>query len=415
MDIIKLNKTAQFVFISLFAFSLPLSISFSQIFLAITFCNWVIGIFVARQIDLSSRQLTIPFRTISYAFKDFFNSTPLFVPIIAIGVVFAVSTLFSPFPTESVSIFKKLILLCSIPLIILSIDSQKQKRMLLDFWLLAALIISALAIIEGVMGAGRPGSFLGPITFGHVIVMVLPISLAMLLFKNDKYRYILAAIVLCVATVAIIMNNTRGAWIAGIPGIALIFIVRRNWLLITAFIIVLAAGCIFLFSCFPDSNLAKRVHSVLSPFDKKQGYVAKHNMPRWHKWKAAIGMAKDHPVVGVGPEQFKRRLPEYLSDEVKAKYFRNVHYENAHNMYLDYAATMGIPGLLVLLFFIFSCFRELISKYRNCAIGYNKNLLLGVLAAFVCFCISGLTHQSMHDSEILLNICFLLGLALQTE
>ena len=337
MDIIKLNKTAQFIFISLVAFSLPLSISFSQIFLAISFCNWIIGLFVARQINLSPGKLKIPFHTISCTFKEFFNSTPLFVPIIAIGIVFAVSTLFSPFPAESVRVFKKFFLLCSIPLVILSINSQKQKRLILYFWLSATLITCGWAIIQGAMGLYRHGSFFGTISFGHFAPMALSVALVMTLLKNNKYPRILAAAVLCVSAIAIIINQTRGGWLAVVAGVASIFIVRRNWLLMTTFIIVLAAGCIVVFTCFPDSTLAKRTYSVLSPFSEQQDYILKENMPRWYKWKASIGMAKDHPVLGVGPNQFKRQLPEYLSDEVKEKYFKDfnneyIPYENAHNM-----------------------------------------------------------------------------------
>lgn len=413
MNIIKLNKISQFIFISLFAFSLPLSISFSQIFLAIAFCNWLIGLFVTGKINLGPNKLAIPFRTIATTFKDFFYSTPLFVPIMAIGVVFAASTLFSPFPSESVGIFKKLILLCSIPLIILSINSQKQKHLILYFWLSGALVTCVWAIIQGAMGIERPGGFLGTISFGHFAAMALPIALAMALFKNNKYRRILAAAVFCTGAIAMLINQSRGGWLAVIVGITLVFVVRRNWLLIATFIVVLTAGCIAIIICMPDSELARRIYSVSSPLSKQQDYFATYNRPRWYKWKAAIGMAKDNPVLGVGPDQFKRQLPEYFSEEVKEEHFASVRYENAHNMYFDYAATMGIPGLLVLLFFIFSCFRQLNSKYNDCVIGFNKNLLLGVLASLVCFCMSGLTHQSMHDSETLMNICFLLGLALQ--
>jgi len=73
---------------------------------------------------------------------------------------------------------------------------------------------------------------------------------------------------------------------------------------------------------------------------------------------------------------------------------------------------MGIAGFLALLLFFFTIFRLLISKYKSCDSAFDKNVALGVLIAFTSFCTSGLFEQTFQNSEILLNLCFLLGLVL---
>lgn len=123
-------------------------------------------------------------------------------------------------------------------------------------------------------------------------------------------------------------------------------------------------------------------------------------------------MFKKHPFLGVGPYQFRKELPNYLSEQVKVEIFQHKLYDEAHNIYLDYLATMGAVGFLGLLFFLFTVFRLLVLKYKVHKPGFERNLVLGVLIAFASFCVAGFFNQSFHDSEILLNLCFLLGLVL---
>ena len=156
----------------------------------------------------------------------------------------------------------------------------------------------------------------------------------------------------------------------------------------------------------------KTVTSLLRPFDKQVPRVAASNLRHLYKWKASWEMFTEHPLFGVGPHRFQQELPNYLSEEVKEKIFNHRSFGHAHSIYFDYLATMGIAGFLALLFFFFTVFRLLISKYKSCDSTFDKSLVLGVLIAVISFCIGGLTHQSSHDSEILLNLCFLLGLVL---
>jgi len=150
----------------------------------------------------------------------------------------------------------------------------------------------------------------------------------------------------------------------------------------------------------------------LRPFDEQVPRVAGSNLTKWYMWKASWEMFKEHPLFGIGPYRFEEELPNYLSEEVKAELFKHGSFSHAHSIYFDYLATMGITGFLGLLLFLFAAFYLLVSKYRSCAPGFDKNLVLGVLIAFTSFCIAAFSHQSFHDSQMWLNLCFLLGLVL---
>lgn len=385
-----LDKFQVFPFI-LLAFWLPLSISLSQTFYLLAFVVWITKMVV---------------------FKKPFRRTKLEIPIIVFAIVYIAAILFSPSPLESAKILKKPILVGLFLVLTNSLNSEIEKKRLIDVWLLGAIIASAWTIIEYFRGSIRPGGFFGCITFGHVALMFLGVSLSLMGLKNYKRTSILSVLTFIVGVPALFLTFTRGAWIGFIAGLALFFIIKRKWLFLATSAVTLILIVSVLFTYFPNSGPGKAVTSLLRPFDKQVPRVVDSNLGRWYKWKASWMMFTEHPLFGVGPYQFEKELPNHLSEEVKAQIFKNRSFGHAHSIYFDYLATMGIAGFLASLFFFFTVFRLLISKYKSCDSTFEKSLVLGVLIAVISFCTGGLTHQSSHDSEILLNLCFLLGLVL---
>jgi O-antigen ligase len=384
------DKLQVFLFI-LLAFWLPLSISLSQTFYVLAFAVWLTKMVVCKK----------PFRY-----------TKLEIPIIVFAIVYIAAILFSPFPLESAKILKKPILVGLFLVLANSLNSEIEKSRLIDVWLLGAIIASAWTVIEYFRGTIRPGGFFGCITFSHVALMFLGVSLSLMGLKNYKRTSILSVLTFIVGVPALFLTFTRGAWIGFIVGLALFFIIKRKWLLLATSTVTLILIVSVLFTYFPNSEPGKAVTSLLQPFDKQAPRVVGSNLRHWYKWKASWEMFTEHPLFGVGPYQFQKELPNYLPQEVKTEIFKHQSYSHAHSIYFDYLATMGIAGFLALLFFFFTVFRLLISKYKSCDSTFDKSLVLGVLIAVISFCTGGLTHQSSHDSEILLNLCFLLGLVL---
>ncbi|MHC4488192.1 MAG: O-antigen ligase family protein [Planctomycetota bacterium] len=358
----------------LLAFWLPLSISLSQTFYVLAFAVWLTKMVVSKK----------PFRY-----------TKMEIPIIVFAIVYIAAVLFSPSPSESVGILKKPILVGLFLVLTNSLDSEIEKRRLIDVWLLGAIIASAWTIIDYFRGIPRPGGLFGCITFGHFALLFLGVSLSLMGLKNYKRTSILSVLTFIVGVPALFLTFTRGAWIGFIVGLALFFIIKRKWFFLATSTVTLILIVSVLFTCFPNSGPGKAVTSLLQPFDNQVPRVAVSNLRHLHKWKASWKMFTEHPLFGVGPQRFQKELPNYLSEEVKAKIFNHRSFGHAHSI-----------------FFFFTVFRLLISKYKSCDSTFDKSLVLGVLIAVISFCIGGLTHQSSHDSEILLNLCFLLGLVL---
>ena len=387
-----LNKRLTFLLI-LLAFSLPISITVSEALYALAFFIWLIKVVCQGKKSLRYTGLEIPGG-------------------IVLGIVYILAILFSPCPLESAEILKKFILLGLLPLIANGLNSEIEKNRLTNVWLLGTIIASIWTIIEYFRGTSRPGGFFGCITFGHFALMFLGVSLSLIGLKNYRRTSILSVLTFIVGIFALFLTLTRGAWIGFIAGLVLFIIIKRKWLSLATSTVALILIASVLSIYFPNSESGKAIISLLQPFDRQAPRVVGSNLRHWYKWKASWQMFTEHPLFGVGPYQFEKELPNYLSEEVKAEIFEHRSYGHAHSIYFDYLATMGIIGFSALLFFFYTIFRLLISKYRRCDSAFEKNLVLGVLIAVVSFCIGGLTHQSFHDSEILLNLCFLLGLVL---
>jgi O-antigen ligase len=91
------------------------------------------------------------------------------------------------------------------------------------------------------------------------------------------------------------------------------------------------------------------LHRFINP---NQDYGSTH--AHLEAWKAGKLMIKDHPFVGVGLGNFKRVMPLYLANESGMRID-----SLAHNMYIEIAAELGLPALLVFLGIFFFTYRSL--------------------------------------------------------
>ena len=118
-------------------------------------------------------------------------------------------------------------------------------------------------------------------------------------------------------------------------------------------------------------------------------------------WRSAIAIIQDHLFTGVGPAAFGTALRLYRDPLLTLD-----HITTAHNIYLNVAAEMGLPGFLVGFALIFFLVRAWWRSWRSQAAGSSTWWrLLGIGAA-----LAGLAAQSLVDtfaeSAIVLLVLF---------
>ena len=131
------------------------------------------------------------------------------------------------------------------------------------------------------------------------------------------------------------MTYARGACL--VIGILLAgYGVLRDWRVLLG-IVVVGAGVLFF-----DPVLSDRLLSVFTRVDTSSEM-------RLAFWESTVAMILDHPFLGIGWGMYFMVYPEY-DFYLQGAPVQIVH---AHNMYLNYAAEIGVPGALAFLWFFF--------------------------------------------------------------
>jgi putative inorganic carbon (HCO3(-)) transporter len=171
----------------------------------------------------------------------------------------------------------------------------------------------------------------------------------------------------------------------------LIFKLTRNLRAMTA--ILLLAGCGALL--VPDELFARfsRIGEI-------------QDVDRLQLARVGLAIALDHPLLGVGLGNFMQVFPDYNVSNMKAPF-------PAHNMYLDLAAQMGLPALLLYAGVFWLTWRglrrmEASMKARGRTRSFGFLFGLGLQAAFVNLAVFGLSG----DVEFDYGTFILLGLGI---
>jgi O-antigen ligase len=261
------------------------------------------------------------------------------------------------------------------------VDSLQRLRWVLNSAVAAIAWGSAWVLLEWiryrhVLGVFRPGYSLGdPNYFASAAVLILPfVFLRMLSREQVRWEKWFYGGTLLVAAVALTLCASRGGFL-GLMGGFLVAIWRsrhraRNLVIVGLLGLVPALA-------LPNSPLLRLWRPSYSEETSNAYRVA--------AWQAGIQMVRAHPLVGVGLGNFKIVMPDYTEPGV-------MHQSIAHNSYVEVAAEMGIPQLMVFLAVLFSSLRSFSQVRRkvqqpgprllyDAAVGLQAGLLGHALAA----------------------------------
>jgi putative inorganic carbon (HCO3(-)) transporter len=193
-----------------------------------------------------------------------------------------------------------------------------------------------------------------PNEVAFMLATTLPLTF-WLLRERWLYRP-LVAVMIVVMSLAIVLTYSRGALVALGAGIVWLMVIerRRIPLLVAAGLITLAAGFTFVQST--PSNVF-RVQEGLRAKEK----VADYNVEtRLGAWDAAVRLAIENPIVGIGPGNFTYHYGRITDTPPGADPLGVV-----HNAYLDIGAELGLGGLALFLAYLAVSFARLTTAHRE--------------------------------------------------
>jgi len=265
-----------------------------------------------------------------------------------------------------------------------SIKTLRQVKYLVGFALLGAAISSVAGFAQRIKGIdvnasltdlaankympGRVYSFFeNPNTFAMVLVMFIPFALALLFYSKGVRIKLYSLAVFILATGAMLMTYSRGAWIGYAASLGLFILIMRPMLApIPVF------GFIFAFPFLPRAITDR----LLTIFNSGDSSISS----RTEIYSAGLRVFAARPLQGAGlgsdaVQQYVREHGLFLS---------NAKFTHSHNLYIQVAAEMGIFGILALLGAMTQTFKRAFmnfgkDKERKAIIAGGVSGLFGVL------------------------------------
>jgi O-antigen ligase len=286
---------------------------------------------------------------------------------------------------------------------------EREMHTILDAFVLGGLVVALIGLgnlatgrdlITAEGGLPRLQSIFGsPNNVALYLGRILPFLVAMALMGQGRRR-LAYGLALVPVGLAILLTFSKGALFLGVPASLLVVVVLRQkltgrpiwpWLVGAA-----AAAGLAVLAIWQIPQLWAR----LNP-QGATGFL------RLNLWRASLNMIADHPVFGVGLDNF---LYAYRGRYILDAAWQEPDLNHPHNLVLDFATRLGLLGLLVGGWLLWAFWRvagrlprQVSPQWRPVAVG-----LLGSLANIIAH---GLVDHSFFLVDLAFAFYLLLGAA----
>lgn len=237
-------------------------------------------------------------------------------------------------------------------------------------------------------------------SYGAVLAMFYPAALYLTFRKSSWGFNAIAAVLLALLTLATILSYTRAAWLsilgAGAVYIAYVFKMSKTtiWSLAAGVLIVAALNFSWISSKFErnttdsSDDLNEHVASVTNVSTDAS------NLERINRWKCALRMYAERPVLGHGPGTYMFLYAPYQKPSEKTIISTNAgNRGNAHSEYLGPLAESGTLGLLTFLYLIIQVIASATSSYRYLPTQRAQSLLRVAFLGLITYYLHGFLNN----------------------
>ena len=244
-------------------------------------------------------------------------------------------------------------------------------------------------------GGGSLGTFGNSNFLGSFVSIFLPILTSMYIISGKKTNLLLSILLF----MSLLVCLARSSWVASIIClfILIIFLLykRKKEYFIRFLVVAITFSLAFTIINFTGKENTKSKGKAMVNEIKQittTGITNKNGSGRIAIWKMVLKLALRHPILGVGPENLKYGLFE--DEDIKynelLEYYKSsgASVDKAHNEYLNIAATLGIPALLVYLAFL------TIIILKNLKLSFKNNAIFVLLLSIASYLIQAFFNIS---------------------
>ena len=249
-------------------------------------------------------------------------------------------------------------------------------------------------------------------SWGAALAMYYPVSIVFLVRgKMTPILRFLALIVFLVLTVALILSYTRAAWLS-IVAAGLVYLVIKfkiKWY----FISLALVGLGLVAYANMDSILNKFSKNTQDSSEKLTEHVQSisnistdaSNLERINRWKSALRMFEERPVLGWGPGTYMFKYAPFQKPNEKTIISTNGgNRGNAHSEYIGPMAESGVMGLLTILGVIAAFFITAVKLYSKLDSPQLKSVLMAALLGLVTYFTHGFLNNFLDMDKLSLPV-----------
>jgi len=244
----------------------------------------------------------------------------------------------------------------------------------------------------------------------QVMVLVIPVAAVLVYMARERKEFVAALVALTLQVTFLGHTFTKSCWIAVAVsgGFALGLGYQCGWrprlksgnfraLLVAVFIGTLAINATKdgVHWRWPEiasylSGLAEEPDETVTEADRLQAKASRSVAVRTIFWRNTVEMIREHPVTGVGLNNWRVNYPAATLKGVTDPTLRNRSPERAHNDLLQVWAELGTIGLLLALAVVGIFLREAMKRLRVLEGREERVILIGALAALVAIGVDSL-------------------------
>ena len=233
------------------------------------------------------------------------------------------------------------------------------------------------SLLRGLPNSGLPraSDLANPREVGATMGLLLPACAAPLLFGRDPWLRRLAVPAVALSAVVLLLSQSVQALGGAALGLLLLLAWRsRRWLLLVPLGVIVAAAGLLIYGPARAAVLALSIDNPIGI-----GVALRLDI-----WSRTLAMLRDMPYTGIGLNTFpliqSGFYPGYLIGPEP----------HAHNLYLQTALDLGLPGLAALLWALVAWLAVVVRRYRAAASLDYRVVLVGLLAGVASFGAHGL-------------------------
>jgi O-antigen ligase len=325
--------------------------------------------------------------------------------VLALVLLGAASLLWAEHGRVAAREFRTVVLESALFYALLRAMAQDRRRLwqVADAWLLGGMAIAVVGLVQlaagenliAADGVARIRGFYGsPNNLALFLGRLLPLALALVGWLERGRRRAFYGLAFALISAALALTYSRGALFLGVPA-SLLFVtaLRGRRALLVTIALLLLSGAILFFLAGPTR--------MISTLNLEQGTT----FFRLQLWQSSWNMILDHPVLGVGLDNF---LYHYRTYYVLPTAWEEFDLSHPHNLVFDFWLRLGFLGLVVLVWLLIAFFRRGWRAYGRLPEGRDRLLVLGLMGGMV----GAVAHGLVDNAFFLVDLAFAFMLAL---